>query len=181
MQILAISGSLRKQSFNTALLHEMKQVSPKEVIFTIQTLENIPLFSKDIEDQGFPQSIVDLKTAVKEADGILIATPEYNHAVSGVLKNALDWASRGGNSFSDKPVAICGVSDGMYGTARAQLNLRIVMNALNTHAMAKPFLQLTFAEEKFDQSGNLVDEKTKQKTTEFLQSFISWINRLSPR
>ena len=178
MNILVIPGSLRKASYNTALAYEAVQLAPKSMTIAVFTLHDIPLYNMDIEKEGFPESVMKLKNAVKEADGILWMSPEHNHSVPGVLKNAIDWVSRGANEWNDKPLAIGGASDGIISTARAQMHLLVIANTLNMHPMGRPLFQVPNAPKKFNEKGELIDEKTREKFTSFLQSFEAWVNRL---
>jgi len=179
MKILGITGSLRKGSYNTALLREAVKEAPEGMDIEMVTLDSIPLYNKDVEDQGFPESVITLKQKVKEADGILIMSPEYNHSVPGVLKNAIDWVSRGDNEWRDKPLAIAGGSDGLISTARGQMQLLIIANTLSMHAMARPLFQVPTVQNKLDENGNLTDEKTREKLREFLLAYKTWVERLS--
>lgn len=179
MKILAISGSLRKGSFNTSLLRHAVKTAPKELSIEIADISFIPLYNMDVEDQGFPAPVIALKEKIKHADGILIATPEHNHSVPGVLKNTIDWISRGENELGDKPVAVMGASDGMFGTVRAQIAIQPILKTMNAHLMSQPLMQVTNADKKFDTDGNLIDEKTQQKLKDFIQAFAIWIKRLT--
>lgn len=179
MRILAISGSLRKYSYNTSLVRNAQEIAPKEMEIELYTLEKIPPYNMDVEEKGFPEAVLDLKKKIKEADGILLMSPEHNHSVPGVLKNAIDWVSRGDNEWSDKPLAIGGGSDGIISTARAQTHLLIIANTLNMHPMAKPLFQVPNVDKKLDPAGNLMDEKTKLKLSAFLSAFKKWVERLS--
>ena len=127
-----------------------------------------------------PKRVKEFKTKIKAADAILIATPEYNYSVPGVLKNAIDWASRpyGDNSFEDKPVAIMGASIGRIGTARAQYHLRQTCVFLNMHPVNKPEVFVRFAHEKIDENGNVKDKETRKIISELLESLIAWTRRL---
>ena len=170
MNIIAISGSLRKDSFNTMLLRSLQSIAPANTYITILDISNIPLFNQDAE-ADFPSSIQVLKDAVLAADGIIIATPEYNRSVPGVLKNVIDWISRpyGQNSFAGKPVLTMGVSVGKIGTAIAQSHLRQIMVHLDTQIIGQPELYLGPAEEMFDSVGNLVDGPTKDLLVQALK------------
>ncbi len=179
MKVLAISGSLRKSSYNTALARASVKLAPEGMEIAVYTLEDIPPYNMDVEEQGFPESVQRLKKAVKEADGILWMSPEHNHSVPGVLKNTIDWVSRGENEWRDKPLAIGGGSDGIISTARAQMHLLIIANTLRLHSMSRPLFQVPNVHKKIDENGELTDEKTKEKLQEFLAAFKEWIERLA--
>jgi chromate reductase, NAD(P)H dehydrogenase (quinone) len=178
IKIVGISGSLRKGSFNTALLRAFSNLGED---FTVESAEigNLPLFNQDMET-NLPKAALAFKNSIKSADGILFVTPEYNYSIPGVLKNAIDWVSRpyGNNSFENKPAAIMSASGGMLGGARAQYHLRQMMVFLNMHPMNRPEFMLSFAPKKFDEKGNLIDEETKAKIKEFAKEFALWVKRI---
>lgn len=169
MNIIAISGSLRKDSFNTALLRAMQALAPSDMKITIADISGLPLYSQDAE-ASFPAPAQALKDAIEAADGVIIATPEYNRSIPGTLKNAIDWASRpwGKNSFSGKPVITAGVSVGKIGTAVAQSHLRQIMSYLDAKVIGQPELYLGPAQELFDAEGNLTHDSTKELLTKAL-------------
>ena len=179
VKILGIAGSLRKGSFNKMLLKAALEVAPQEVELEIFDLEGIPPFNQDLENYPH-QKVTELKEKVKGADGILIVTPEYNYSVPGVLKNAIDAASRpyGTNPFEGKPVAIMGASIGMLGTARAQYHLRQILVSLNAFPLNRPEIMVPFAESKFDGTGKLTDETTREMVKELLVEVARWIRKL---
>jgi chromate reductase len=162
MNIVALSGSLRKDSFNTALLRALQALAPEGMQIEIVEIGNLPLYSQD-EETAFPAVAQALKDKIETADGIIIATPEYNRSIPGVLKNAIDWASRpwGQNSFAGKPVLTMGVSVGKIGTAVAQSHLRQIMVYLDTKVIGQPEFYLGPAQELFGEGG-LTDEPTKE-------------------
>lgn len=162
LKILGFAGSLRAGSYNKLLLRAAGKLLPNDAILEIFDLADIPLFNQDIE-MDMPPKIKEFKSKIREADAILIATPEYNYSVPGVLKNAIDWASRpyGDNPFDGKPVAIMSASIGMLDGARAQYHLRQMFVFLNMHPVNGPEVIVTFAQQKFDANGNLVDDNTK--------------------
>lgn len=171
MNILAISGSLRKDSFNTALLHALQPLAPADMHIEIADIGTLPLFNQDNEAH-LPSEAKVLKDKVAVADGIIFATPEYNRSVPGVLKNAIDWISRpyGQNSFAKKTVLIAGVSGGKIGTAVAQSHLRQIMLHLDADVIGQPELYLGPAQELFDGKGNLTDDSTKELLTKALET-----------
>ena len=152
MNILGISGSLRAGSFNTALLRTAQASAPEDMTIDIATLEQIPLYNGDNDGLEKPQPVQDLSDAIRRADGVLIATPEYNFSMSGVLKNAIDWVSRVDDQpFAGKPLGIMGASAGGLGTARAQYHLRQVFVFLDPRVMNRPELFVSSAFKKFDE------------------------------
>lgn len=169
MQILALSGSLRKDSFNTALLRSLQPLAPEGMMIRIADIRSLPLYDQDAE-AAFPAEAKALKDAVEAADGIIIATPEYNRSVPGVLKNAIDWVSRpwGQNSFAGKPVLTMGVSVGKIGTAVAQSHLRQILAYLDTNIVGQPELYLGPAQELFNAEGTITNEQTKELLTKAL-------------
>ncbi len=148
-------------------------MSPANVALETFDLAGIPPFNQDLENT-LPEKVREFKAAIKAADAILISTPEYNYSIPGVLKNAIDWASRpsGDNTWNGKPVAIMGVSNGMLGTARAQYHLRQVFITLNIHTLNRPEVMVTFAPQKFDEKGNLTDQPTADKVKELLKALV---------
>jgi len=179
VKILGIAGSLRKKSFNKMLLKAALEAAPQDMELETFDLEGIPPFNQDLENNPH-QKVKELKEKVKGADGILIVTPEYNYSVPGVLKNAIDAASRpySTNPFEGKPVAIMGASIGMLGTARAQYHLRQTLIFLNAFPLNQPEIMVPFAESKFDEAGRLTDEATREKVREFLVELARWVRRL---
>ena len=180
MNILGFAGSLRKGSYNRALLREALVLVPAGTNLEIFELDGIPPYNQDLEP-SMPEKVKQFKQKIKAADALLIATPEYNHSIPGMLKNAIDWASRPpqDNPFEDKPVAIMSVSTGMLGGARAQYHLRQIFVFLNMHPINKPQIFVNFAAQKFDSNGKLLDEKTKEMVKELLQSLVDWTKRLN--
>jgi chromate reductase len=174
VHILGFAGSLRKDSYNKALLRIAAELMPKNAEFSVFDLEGIPPFNQDFETRP-PGKVVDFKSSIRAVDAILVATPEYNYSIPGVLKNAIDWASRPptDNVFYDKPVAIMGASTGMLGTARAQYHLRQCFVFLNMHAVNRPEVMVSFAREKFDADGRLKDEKMRRLIGELIESLIA--------
>ncbi len=179
VRILGIAGSLRRGSYNRAALRAATALVPENSVLEIFELDGIPGFNQD-EEQNPPLKVVELKRRVREADAILFVTPEYNYSVPGVLKNAIDWASRpyGDNAWDGKPAAIMGASIGTIGTARAQYHLRQTFVFLNMYCMNRPEVMIGNAAQRFDESGNLKDEKTKELIRQLLENLVSWVERL---
>ena len=162
-RILGIAGSLRRGSFNRGLLRAATEVAPDGVELETFELGSIPLYNEDVRVAGEPAAVGELKERIRAADGLLIATPEYNYSVPGVLKNAIDWASRPPEEtpLRHKPIGLMGAG-GTYGTARSQLALRQVFLFTRSYVLPEPELYVVNAREKFDQDGNLQDEPTRQ-------------------
>ena len=179
LKIIGFAGSLRKGSYNRSLLRSAGQLLPQDTILEIFDLSDIPPFNQDLE-ANMPAKVNEFKSKIRESDALLIATPEYNYSVPGVLKNAIDYASRpyGDNPFDDKPVAIMSASVGMLGGARAQYHLRQMFVFLNMHTINAPEVIVTSASNKFDAEGNLLDENTKKFLTQLLQNLSNWTRRL---
>jgi len=175
--VVAFAGSLRRGSCNRALLRETKELAPPTLHITICELDGIPLYNDDIEAAGAPPGVAQLRRAVRESDALLIATPEYNHGVPGVLKNTIDWLSRPPreNALNGKVAAVIGASPGMTGTARGQAQLRQVLGATNTYALLQPEVLVAHAHEKFDADGRLTDQATRDVLAIFLQRFVDLI------
>ena len=179
VRILGFAGSLRKQSYNRAALRAALNLVPTGITLETFDLEGIPPFNQDHEREP-PPAVRQFKAAVKAADAILIVTPEYNYSVPGVLKNAIDWASRpyGDSAWDGKPVGIMGASIGMLGTGRAQYHLRQMFVFLNMFPLNQPEGLIANADEKFDDEGNLKDDKTAQKIRELLEALADWVRML---
>lgn len=180
--ILGISGSLRRFSYNTGLLYAAQDLAPTNMEIDIFDLTPIPLFNADVQALGDPYPVSELKERVAKADALLIATPEYNYSISGVLKNAIDWVSRppAESPLRDKPLAIIGAG-GMFGTLRAQNHLRDIAVGLNMHPLNHPQLMVQRAWEKFDKQGNLQDEETRHRLSLILEALEAWTLRLQER
>jgi chromate reductase, NAD(P)H dehydrogenase (quinone) len=180
LSILGFAGSLRKESYNKAILRVAQDVVPSDAQLEIFDLAGIPLFNQDTENQP-AQRVTEFKTAIRAADALLIVTPEYNYSMPGVLKNALDNASRpyGDNAFDGKPVAIMGASIGMLGTARAQYHLRQCCIFLNMYPLNVPEVMVPFAHQKIDDKGRLTDTATREKIAQLVSALITWTWRLS--
>lgn len=181
--VCAIAGSLRRASYNRALLRAAQELAPEGMEIRIFDLIDVPLYNEDVEAQGDPEPVRALKSAIGEADALLIATPEYNHGVPGVLKNAIDWASRPprGAVLAGKPAAVFGASPGVTGTARAQTQLRASFVFTQTPALLQPEILVYRAHEKFDAEGRLTDEKTREFVGRLLRELAEWTRLLQSR
>jgi chromate reductase len=179
LSVVGVSGSLRKGSFNTALLRAGQELAPENMEITIFGLADIPLYDGDVEAEGDPGPVTEFKLAIRKTDGILFATPEYNHSISGVLKNAIDWASRDREegSLVGKPAAMMGAG-GRAGTARAQLALQNVLAETGALVMVKPGVQVAAPWKIVDSEGRLIDEGTRKLLAEHLKAFAEWIPRV---
>jgi chromate reductase len=177
--ILGIAGSLRKESFNRALLRAAQEFTPQGATIETFELDGIPSFNQD-EEGNPPAKVVEFKQRIRSADAILIVTPEYNYSMPGVLKNAIDWASRpyGDSAWNGKPVAVMGASVGTIGTARAQYHLRQSFVFLNMYAVNQPEVMVGNAQKHFDQNGKLTDETAKKLIRQLLEELVSWTKRL---
>lgn len=161
IKIAAISGSLRKNSYNSALIKAVTDLKPDNVEVDIIEIGEIPMFNDDVRQNNIPESVKKLSDKILSADGLLISTPEYNYSIPGVLKNAIDWLSKMPEQpFNEKPTAIIGATPGMLGTVRAQTHFRQIALALNLKVLNKPEIYVNNAVDKFDDIGNLTDEKT---------------------
>lgn len=182
LDILGIAGSLRRGSYNRALLRAAAQLAPDGMTIAIFELAEVPLYNGDVEATGDPEAVARLKQAIGAADGVLMATPEYNHGVPGVMKNAVDWASRppGGAPLGGKPVGIIGASPGITGSARGQSQLRQAFEFTNSFCMPQPELLVFKAHEKFAPNGNLIDDATAQHLGRYLAAFGAWVRRFVP-
>jgi chromate reductase, NAD(P)H dehydrogenase (quinone) len=177
MKIVAISGALRKASTNTGLLRALKELAEPGIEIEIVTLHGIPLYDGDDEKaSGKPQIVKDLDAKIRAADGVIIATPEYNFSIPGVLKNATDWLSRGSAFMKWKRTGILGSSEGAFaGTSRAQYHLRQNLQALQAIVMPKPEIFIIHNEVKFDSEGNLTDDETRERLKTWLTAFVAWV------
>ncbi len=178
LKVLGIPGSLRKGSYNLSALRAAQKLAPHDIEVEIFDLHGIPPFSED-DEKNPPARVAEFKRKIREADAILFSTPEYNYSIPGVLKNAIDWASRpyGESAWTGKPVAVMGASSGMLGSARAQYHLRQVFVFLNVHALNQPEVLIANAAQKFDGEGNLTDEKTKEMIARLLNTLGPWAQR----
>jgi len=180
IQVAGIVGSLREGSLNRGLLHAAVELAPADMEISVYTrLGDIPPYNDDVFQKGDPQTVADFKGFISGADAILISTPEYNYGIPGVLKNAIDWASRpaGKSVLNRKPAAIMGCSPGLGGTIRAQHAIRQSFVFTETYAMLQPEIKVPSAAPLFDASGKLTDETTRQYVRKFLEAFAAWIAR----
>jgi chromate reductase len=177
--ILAFAGSLRKASYNKALVRAAVELAPENVSIEVFDLEGIPPFNQDLENTP-TQRVKEFKEKIRNADALLIATPEYNYSIPGVLKNALDWASRPfqENALKGKPVAIMSASTGRFGGARAQYHLRQTFIMTNIHAFNQPEVMLASAAENVDANGRLTNEQTKVLIRQLIEALVTWTNTL---
>lgn len=177
--ILGFAGSLREGSYNKALLRAAMEFLPEDATLVVFDLEGIPPFNQDLEAK-MPEKVKEFKAKIKTADALLIATPEYNYSVPGILKNAIDWASRPpeDNSFEGKPVAIMSASTGMIGGARAQYHLRQTFVCLDMHPISRPEVIVTFAPQKIDENGRVTDETTRKAIRKLLEKLVAWAKLL---
>ncbi len=173
LRVLSISGSLRRGSFNTALLKAAQELAPEDMEITIFDLQDIPFYNADVEAEGDPEAVTALKKAVHGADALLLATPEYNGGIPAPLKNAIDWASRSTSGYQEsaifgKTVAIMGGGGG--GAVRAQAQLRQVLSTLGIEALEQPEVQVAMVWDKFDENGRLDDQETREQINELLHA-----------
>ena len=178
-RIVAFAGSLRRRSLNRALIEAAREVAPPELTIKAIEIGGLPFYDADIETQGDPPAVTEFKAALAAADGILIATPEHNSGIPGVLTNALDWGSRlpGRSPLAGKPVMVMGASPSQVGTARAQLHLRQVLSHVQARVLPPPELLLARAHERFDAELRLTDENTRLLLAGLLRRFAAWIAR----
>jgi NAD(P)H-dependent FMN reductase len=179
MKIIALSGALRRGSYNTALLRAAIALAPEGVTMELRTLHGIPLYDGDVEAQGIPEAVTALREAIRAADGLLIGTPEYNHSIPGVLKNGLDWLSRpsgeGARLFGGKPTAMIGATPGGFGTVQSQDALLSVLRAFGNDVWMGGRLLVSHANTVFDADGQLVDDKVRGQLGHFLQGFVDFV------
>lgn len=173
VSILGFAGSLRKGSYNRALLQAAAGLLPDNASLEIFDLDDIPLFNQD-QEKSPPAKVADFKARIRAASAVLIVTPEYNYSISGVTKNAIDWASRppGDSAWTGKPLAIMSASTGMLGGSRAQYHLRQTLIPLDVIPVTKPEVFVNFAAQKFDGTGKLIDEPTRNMVKQLLQALV---------
>lgn len=175
MKIVAIVGSLRKESYNRKIANFIKDRYKDKLEVEILLLDDVALFNEDIEENP-PEGVKEFKEKIKESEGILFATPEYNYSIPGVLKNAIDWCSRVERVMADKPTFIVGAATGNIGTARCQIDLRKVLNSSGVSALNLPgnYVLIENAEEKFNEAGEFIDEKSIERLDKVVDNFIDW-------
>jgi chromate reductase len=178
-RVAAIAGSLRRGSFNRALIRAAGELADDRMIIDPIEIGELPLYNADVEAEGDPPSVARFKASISDADGLLIATPEHNDGIPGVLTNAIDWASRlpGRAPLMGKPVALTGASPSQIGTARAQLHLRQLLGHVRARVLLPPELPVAHAHHRFDAELRLTDESTRRVLADLLKRFAHWIAR----
>lgn len=178
--VLGICGSLRAKSYNMAALKAAGDLMPADLSLTITQYADIPLYNQDVQDKGFPEPVMRLNREILDADAILIASPEYNYSVSGVLKNALDWLSRiqPAQPFKNKPVAIISATGGPLGGARNQYELRKILGCFEAHVLARPEIFIGMEQTKFDAELKLTDEPTRKILGDQMKAFVDHITKV---
>jgi chromate reductase, NAD(P)H dehydrogenase (quinone) len=178
-RVVAFAGSLRRGSFNRALLDSAKQLAPDGMSIELIEIGSLPFYNADVEAEGDPPSVATFKASLREADGVLIATPEYNDGIPAVLTNAIDWGSRlpGRAPLAGKPVALVGASPSQVGTARAQLHLRQLLGHVHARTLPPPELLVSAAHQRFDADLQLTHEDTRRVLAGLLERFARWIAR----
>jgi chromate reductase, NAD(P)H dehydrogenase (quinone) len=178
-EILGLSGSLRQASYNTAALMAAQSMAPEGVAITLADLSGVPVYNDDDRARAFPPSVAALATRIRAADAIMIATPEYNYSVPGMLKNVIDWVSKVPDQpFRNKPIAILGASMGSFGTARAQYDLRKMFVFLDAHLLNQPEIMIATAQTRFDADGILTDEPTRKLMLDQIVALREWATRI---
>ncbi len=176
---VAISGSLRKGSYNTMVLKAAQKLAPINVVIEQLCIDKVPIYNFDLHGQYFPDEVEKLNDAVKAADAVIFITPEYNYSIPGVLKNVIDFFSRSPKKpFDKKPVGIMTASPGLLGGVRAQYHLRQILVAVNAYVMNQPEIVIGQVSTKFDEAGNLTDEKTKEFISKFITSLAAFSERI---
>ncbi|MBM3407886.1 MAG: NAD(P)H-dependent oxidoreductase [Betaproteobacteria bacterium] len=182
LKVVAISGSLRAKSYNHAALRAAAELAPDDLEIRIVDYAAVPLYNQDDQAKGFPGSVEALRAEIAGADGLLIASPEYNFSVSGVLKNAIDWLSRTNpQPFKGKPTAILSATMGPIGGARSQYDLRKIIGGIEANVLTKPEVFIGACHTKFNEQGQLTDEATRKIIGEQMLAFRNWIRQLGPR
>lgn len=183
MKIIALSGALRRASYNTALLRAAAGLAPEGVGIELRTLHGIPLYDGDVEAEGMPPAVTELREAIRAADALLIGTPEYNNSIPGVLKNGLDWLSRpsgeGSKLFGGKPTALVGATPGGFGTVQSQDALLSVLRAFGNDFWMGGRLMVSKAGTVFDADGRLIDDKVRAQLQQFVQGFVDFVAKRS--
>lgn len=182
VRILGLTGSLRHGSFNTGLLRAARELAPAGTEVEIADISRIPLYNDDLNHDGGPDPVRELKEQARAADALLFAVPEYNYSMTGVQKNLIDWLSRPAETspLRHKPVALMGAG-ALFGTVRAQLALRQVFLFTESYAMLKPELMIPRAWEHFDAAGRLTDEALLQRVRALVEALVAWTHQVTPR
>ncbi len=182
-RILGLAGSLRRASLHCGLIRAARELAPEGVaVEPYERLGETPFFNQDVEDEGDPEPVRNLKEKIREADAVLIATPEYDYAIPGALTTALDWALRSPSPLRHKPVGIVGASPGGAGTARGQMVLRQILLHAPAYVVPEPQMLIPYSREKFDvETGDLTDEQTRERIRRFLDALVEWTERLATR
>jgi len=179
VRIFAFCGSLRKASYNRMALRAAEELAPEGTAFETFDIGLLPLYNEDVRAQGFPPPVEELRAKIRDADTLLFVTPEYNYSIPGVLKNAIDWASRPPDQpFNGKPAAIMGASPSMLGSARAQYHLRQCCVYLNILLVNQPEVFIAAAHTKFDAAGRLTDETGRKLIGQLMQALVDWTERV---
>ena len=180
-RILGLAGSLRRASVHRGILRAAHEVAPEQMSCESFDLARIPYFNQDLEDQANPEPVKELREKIRAYDAVLIATPEYDYAIPGVLTAALDWALRSRydpSPFRHKPVGIVGASPGGGGTGRGQMVLRQILLHAPAYVMPEPQMLIPFSRQKFDgDTGDLVDKETRERLRRFLSALAEWIQQ----
>ena len=176
LRVLGVAGSLRRRSYNKALIRAAAELAPEGMAIEVHEIDGIPPYDADRDGEDTPAPVVDLKRAIEGADALLIATPEYNYAIPGVLKNALDWASRPAykSPLVAKPCAVLGASGGLGGTVRAQMDVRRVLEACLARVLPYPDVAVRSAGQRFDEQGRLTDEETRKIVRGLVVGLRDW-------
>jgi len=175
LKVIGISGSIRKRSYNTALIKNAADISKEYMDIELYDISNLPFYNNDQEKEGMPEEVEKFRSALTVTDALLFALPEYNASVSGILKNAIEWASRSVSPLSEKPCAIMGASGGLSGTAGAQTYFRNIAVSVNMYCMNKPTLQIRKCSSVFDDYLVIKDEATFEQLNKFMKAFENWI------
>jgi chromate reductase len=180
VRVLAISGSLRQGSYNTAAIRAAKELKPDGMEIEVASIGDFPLYNEDIQERGWPEPVARVRRQAEEADGLLLASPEYNYSVTGVLKNALDWLSRPAAKapIIGKPLGVIGASMSMVGTARSQADVRQIAYYNAMPVLPGHEVLIARAQDKFDREGRLTDEATRKFLGNYLQKYAAWLLRL---
>ena len=178
-KVLGVCGSLRKKSYNRFALHAAGELMPAGMQLTVADFDEIPLYNQDVQDAGIPAAVTKFTEEVRAADALLIASPEYNFSISGVLKNAIDWLTRVPvQPFKDKPVALISATGGPVGGARHQYELRKILGSQDALVLTRPEIFIGACQTKFNAEGKLTDEPTRKVLADQMVAFERWIERV---